>query len=87
MVRHFIDIADFKKNELENIINFARKIKTNPNKFSKLLQNKSLGIIFEKQSKTEIVISTAVNKRRLSSCKSRLYVSGNPLTISCNAIN
>jgi len=50
MINHFIDISDFKKNELENIIIFAKKIKDNQNKYKKLLQSKSLGMIFEKQS-------------------------------------
>ena len=50
MINHFIDISDFKKRELKSIISFAKKIKNNPNKYKKLLQNKSLGMIFEKQS-------------------------------------
>ena len=50
MVKHFINISDFKKNELKKIISFAKKIKNNPSKYNKLLQNKSLGMIFQKQS-------------------------------------
>jgi len=50
MINHFIDISDFKKSELKNIISFAKKIKNNQNKYKNLLQNKSLGMIFEKQS-------------------------------------
>ena len=50
MINHFIDISDLKKNELESIISFAKRIKNNPNKYNNLLQNKSLGMIFEKQS-------------------------------------
>ena len=50
MIKHFIDISDFKKSELRSIIDFAIKIKNNPNKYRNLLQNKSLGMIFEKQS-------------------------------------
>ena len=50
MISHFIDISDFNKSELKSIISFAKKIKDNPNKYKKLLQNKSLGMIFEKQS-------------------------------------
>ena len=37
MVKHFINISDFKKNDLKKIINFAKKIKNNPNKYNKLL--------------------------------------------------
>ena len=47
---HFIDISDFKKNELKKIINFAKKIKKNPKKFHNLLKNKSIGLLFEKPS-------------------------------------
>ncbi len=50
MVKHFINISDFQKNELRKIISFAKRIKNNPKKYSKLLQNKSLGMIFQKQS-------------------------------------
>ena len=50
MINHFVDISDFKKSELKSIISFAKKIKINPNKYKNLLQNKSLGMIFEKQS-------------------------------------
>ena len=50
MINHFIDISDFNKSGLKSIISFAKKIKDNPNKYNKLLQNKSLGMIFEKQS-------------------------------------
>ena len=51
MFSHFIDISDFNKSELKSIISFAKKIKNNPSKYKKLLQNKSLGMIFEKQSR------------------------------------
>ena len=50
MINHFVDISDFKKSELKSIISFAKRIKNNPNKYENLLQNKSLGMIFEKQS-------------------------------------
>ena len=50
MINHFIDISDFNKRELKSIISFAKRIKNNPNKYKNLLQNKSLGMIFEKQS-------------------------------------
>ena len=50
MINHFIDISDFNISELKSIISFAKKIKDNPNQYNKLLLNKSLGMIFEKQS-------------------------------------
>tara|TARA_Y100001970_G_C14248387_1_gene869962 strand:- start:2151 stop:3059 length:909 start_codon:yes stop_codon:yes gene_type:complete len=50
MIKNFIDLNDFNKSELRKFLNFAKKIKNNPNKFNSLLKNKSLGLIFEKQS-------------------------------------
>ena len=50
MVKHFIDIDNFDKAELRKILNFAKKIKKNPDKYSSLLQNKSLALMFIKQS-------------------------------------
>ena len=50
MINHFVDISDFNKSKLKSIISFAKKIKNNPSKYKNLLQNKSLGMIFEKQS-------------------------------------
>lgn len=50
MIKHFIDIDDFKKINLREILIFARKIKNNPTKYSSLLSSKSIGMLFEKQS-------------------------------------
>ena len=50
MVKHFIDIDNFDKAQLRKILNFAKKIKKNPDKYSSLLQNKSLALMFIKQS-------------------------------------
>ena len=50
MPKHFIDLIDFKKKELREILLFAKKIKKNPTKYSLLLKSKSLGMLFEKQS-------------------------------------
>ena len=59
MNRNFIDIKDYKKSELKKILLFAKKIKKNPKKYSSLLNFKSLGMIFEKQStRTRISINT-----------------------------
>ena len=76
MVKHFIDISDFKKNELRSILSFAKKIKNNPNKFNKLLQNKSLGMIFEKQS----------NRTRLSFNIGMKKMGGNVIELDKKAI-
>ena len=76
MVKHFINISDFKKNDLKKIINFAKKIKNNPNKYNKLLQNKSLGMIFQKQSaRTRISFNIGMKK-----------IGGNVIELDKNAI-
>ncbi len=50
MIKNFIDINDFKKKQLDEIISIAKKIKKNPKKYSSKCKNKTLGMIFEKQS-------------------------------------
>ena len=50
MGRSFIDINDLKKNELEKILLYAKKIKGNPNKYNNILKNKTLGLFFDKPS-------------------------------------
>ena len=50
MVKNFIDLDDFNKKELDYIIKLAKKIKKNPKMFSNLCKDKTLGMIFEKQS-------------------------------------
>ncbi len=49
-MKHFIDINNFKKTEIDEIISIAKKIKKNPKKYSTSCSNKTLGLIFEKQS-------------------------------------
>ena len=50
MKKHFIDLDNFTLNELRVILNIARDIKLNPSQFTKRLKQKSLGMLFEKQS-------------------------------------
>ena len=50
MIKHFIDLDNFTKTELRNILSFATKIKKNQKKYSNILNNKSLGLLFEKES-------------------------------------
>ena len=50
MIKHFIDLDNFTKTELRNILSFAAKIKKNQKKYSNILSNKSLGLLFEKES-------------------------------------
>ena len=49
MVKNFIDINNFNKKQLNEIINLAKKIKKNPKKFSLVLKDKTLAMIFQKQ--------------------------------------
>ena len=76
MINHFVDISDFKKSELKSIISFAKRIKNNPNKYKNLLQNKSLGMIFEKQS----------NRTRLSFDIGMKKIGGNVIELDKNGI-
>jgi len=50
MIKHFVDIIDFKKSDLRKILLFAKKIKKNSNEYNSLFKSKSLGMLFEKQS-------------------------------------
>jgi len=47
---HFLNIDDYSKTELRKILNFSKKIKKKKHYNSLLLKNKSLGMLFEKQS-------------------------------------
>ena len=49
-MKHFIDINSFKKKEINEIISLAKKIKKTPKKYSSSCKDKTLGLIFEKQS-------------------------------------
>ncbi len=49
-MKHFLDIADFNLNQINAIIKKAKDIKKNPKKFSKKCNNKTLGMIFQKES-------------------------------------
>ena len=62
-MKHFTDIDDFKKIELRGILSTAKNIKKNPKKYSSFLSNKSLGMIFEKQStRTRLSFSIGMQK-------------------------
>ena len=49
-MKHFVDISDFHTKELDSIIKKAIQIKNNPKNFSSKCKNKTLGMIFQKQS-------------------------------------
>ncbi len=62
-MKHFIDINNFKKKEINEIILLAKKIKKNPEKYSASCKNKTLGLIFEKQSlRTRISFNVGMRK-------------------------
>ena len=62
-MKHFLNISDFNLSELRKILKFAKKLKKNNNKYSDFLKNKSLGMIFEKQStRTRLSFSIGMQK-------------------------
>ncbi len=62
-MKHFIDINSFKKKEIDEIISLAKKIKKNPKKYSLSCKDKTLGLIFEKQSlRTRLSFSVGMQK-------------------------
>ena len=63
MIKNFIDINQFNRNQLDEIINLAKKIKKNPKKFSSKCENKTLGMIFTKQSlRTRLSFNVGMQK-------------------------
>ena len=62
-MKHFIDINNFKKKEIDEIISLAKKIKKYPKKYSSSCKNKTLGLIFEKQSlRTRLSFNVGMQK-------------------------
>ncbi len=62
-MKHFIDINNFKKKEIDEIISLAKKIKNNPKKYSSSCKDKTLGLIFEKQSlRTRLSFNVGMQK-------------------------
>ncbi len=62
-MKHFIDINDFKKKEIDEIISLAKKIKKYPKKYSSSCKDKTLGLIFEKQSlRTRLSFNVGMQK-------------------------
>ena len=49
-MKHFIDISNFQLEKLNSIIQTAKKIKKNPKIFANKCKNKTLGMIFQKDS-------------------------------------
>ena len=62
-MKHFIDINNLKKKEIDKIISLAKKIKKNPKKYSSSCTDKTLGLIFEKQSlRTRLSFNVGMQK-------------------------
>ncbi len=62
-MKHFIDINNFKKKEIDEIISLAIKIKKYPKKYSSSCKDKTLGLIFEKQSlRTRLSFNVGMQK-------------------------
>ena len=62
-MKHFIDINSFKKKEIDEIISLAKEIKKNPKKYSSSCKDKTLGLIFEKQSlRTRLSFNVGMQK-------------------------
>ena len=63
MIKHFIDIGNFSLKELDLILSTAKKIKKNNTRYEKLLKNKSLGLLFQKEStRTRLSFSIGMQK-------------------------
>ena len=62
-MKHFIDINNLKKKEIDEIVSLAKKIKKNPKKYSSFCKDKTLGLIFEKQSlRTRLSFNVGMQK-------------------------
>ena len=62
-MKHFIDINNLKKKEIDEIISLAKKIKKNPKNYSSSCKDKTLGLIFEKQSlRTRLSFNVGMQK-------------------------
>ena len=62
-MKHFIDINNYNKKQINEIISLAKKIKKNPKKYSSSCKNKTLGLIFEKQSlRTRLSFNVGMQK-------------------------
>ena len=63
MIKHFIDIDNFSLRELDLILSTAKKLKKNNTRYGKLFNNKSLGLLFQKEStRTRLSFSIGMQK-------------------------
>ena len=62
-MKHFIDINDFNIKKLDLILKTAKKIKKNPKIFSTKCKNKTIGMIFQKEStRTRVSFTVGIQK-------------------------
>ena len=64
MIKHFIDIDQFNKKQLDKLISDAKLIKKYPNKYKNYFNNKTLALLFEKQS-LRTRLSFTVGKQKM----------------------
>ena len=76
MIKHFVDIDDFSIEEIKKIFLLSKKFKKNNKKYNKVLQNKSLALLFEKES-TRTRVSFNIGMQKLG---------GNVIELDLNAI-
>ena len=63
VIKHFIDIDNFSKREFDSILSTAGKIKKNSKPYQKIFKNKSLGLLFQKEStRTRLSFSIGIQK-------------------------
>tara|TARA_Y100001970_G_scaffold88081_1_gene111182 strand:- start:6602 stop:7501 length:900 start_codon:yes stop_codon:yes gene_type:complete len=63
MIKHFLDIGHFDKKEIDSIILNAKLIKKNPQKYLNELNDKTLGLLFLKQSnRTRLSFTVGIQK-------------------------
>ena len=63
-MKHFIDINSLNYKELRKILDVAKKIKKNKKNHPSILKNKSLGLLFQKQS-TRTRLSFSIGMKKL----------------------
>ena len=76
MIKHFIDIDNFSLRELDLILSKAQKLKKNNTRYEKLFNNKSLGLLFQKES-TRTRLSFSIGMQKFG---------GNVIELDSNAI-